>query len=615
MAYTYDLASRQTEVRFTDNTHIIDYTYDKAGRQTSVSDDRPSASARTISYQYDTASNRTRITHPDLAPTFFVAYDYDALNRVTFKNLPGSEPDVTTRFSRAGEVRIVSQSGLSNTYHYDAAGRVTSAVRSDGKTTAYAYDTAGNVTKLTYPGADNFFVTYAYDALGRLEEIRDKNTALLADYAYDLLSRRDGLELNANAASTAYAYDDASALDTLTHNLSGTTNDVTFTYLQNGVNQITQMTVSNPSAYLFAPAEDLSETVTVNAANQQTEVVRGPVLKFPLSYDTAGNLTSDGANLFGYDSQNRLVSAEMVGAGVDATYDYGPENRRFRKTVNASITSYAYDGGEAIAEYSGFGGAATLLRRYVYGPGIDEPVLKIEYNTGGAETGRLFYHADHQGSVIALSTTAGALSESFIYSPFGETSDSLSGNPYRYTGRRLDEETGLYYYRARYYSPIIGRFLSPDPIGDKLHRSRKPELGRPRTEYDVSAGLSVPPPVHQARKEDAMIRRLAVISLVGAAFTLTAAPVNAVSHLDKSVTVIQSVQYSRLCSFFQLEGVSEADPAVPGNAWSALPQDHPGYDELVAMIISAKAGGRKIDVFTDGNIACDIARVRMIRLY
>lgn len=111
-----------------------------------------------------------------------------------------------------------------------------------------------------------------------------------------------------------------------------------------------------------------------------------------------------------------------------------------------------------------------------------------------------------------------------------------------------------------------------------------------------------------------MFRRVVCVLVAGAVAVMTA-PANGASHLDKSVTVIQSVEYSWLCSFFQLEGVSEADPAVPGNAWFALPQDHPGYDELVAMIISAQAGDGKVDVFTDGNIACDHARIRMIRLY
>ena len=99
------------------------------------------------------------------------------------------------------------------------------------------------------------------------------------------------------------------------------------------------MTVSNASTYLFTPVADVSESYTSNAANQHTQVRRGPVLRFPIGYDLAGNLVSDGANLFGYDSQNRLVSADMVAGSVGASYAYGPENRRYRKTVNGAVTS------------------------------------------------------------------------------------------------------------------------------------------------------------------------------------------------------------------------------------------------------------------------------------
>ena len=75
-----------------------------------------------------------------------------------------------------------------------------------------------------------------------------------------------------------------------------------------------------------------------------------------------------------------------------------------------------------------------------------------------------YYHFDGQGTVIALIDSIGQAAER--YSPFGESSDSSPlGNPYRYTGRRLDNETGLYYYRARHYSAALGRFLQPDPLG------------------------------------------------------------------------------------------------------------------------------------------------------
>ncbi|WP_429913157.1 RHS repeat-associated core domain-containing protein [Govanella unica] len=126
---------------------------------------------------------------------------------------------------------------------------------------------------------------------------------------------------------------------------------------------------------------------------------------------------------------------------------------------------YLLDGDEEIAEYDG----ATLLIRYVYGPAVDDRVAMVTYNGSGSETGKYYYHADRLGSLAALTDGSGAVSESHAYNPYGEELNAsppqLAGNPYRYTGRRLDRETGLYYDRARYYSPALGRFLQTDPIG------------------------------------------------------------------------------------------------------------------------------------------------------
>ena len=98
----------------------------------------------------------------------------------------------------------------------------------------------------------------------------------------------------------------------------------------------------------------------------------------------------------------------------------------------------------------------------------------INVDTSGAET-LYFYHYDGLGSVIALSDTSGNIVERYTYTPYGAVtitdslnnvlSDSAYGNPYMFTGRRFDSETGLYYYRARMYSPTLGRFMQPDPIG------------------------------------------------------------------------------------------------------------------------------------------------------
>ncbi|MBN2001637.1 RHS repeat-associated core domain-containing protein [candidate division KSB1 bacterium] len=125
-----------------------------------------------------------------------------------------------------------------------------------------------------------------------------------------------------------------------------------------------------------------------------------------------------------------------------------------------------------IAEYEDSdldGDADTLTRKFIYGPGIDEPICMIV--PSGANAGIYWYHFDALGSVVALSkfdTTQASIVEQYTYSAFGETTvtqGGSSGNPYRFTGRRWDGETGLYYYRARMYSPALGRFLQPDPIG------------------------------------------------------------------------------------------------------------------------------------------------------
>ena len=110
-----------------------------------------------------------------------------------------------------------------------------------------------------------------------------------------------------------------------------------------------------------------------------------------------------------------------------------------------------------IAEYDGLD---QIQARYVLGLGIDHPVLM---DRGGALS---YYHYDGTGSVIAMTDVFGVVVEAYAFGPYGESADGDAlSNPYRYTGRRLDAETGLYYYRARYYSAGLGRFLQADPAG------------------------------------------------------------------------------------------------------------------------------------------------------
>jgi len=144
----------------------------------------------------------------------------------------------------------------------------------------------------------------------------------------------------------------------------------------------------------------------------------------------------------------------------EINYKHDVYGRRGEKKVDGYSTRYLYDGDHVIAEYDGNN---NLLRKYIYGPGIDQPVCMIE----PAESETYYYHYDALGSVVALSDSSGDTVQTYEYSVFSQVAveDINHPNPYMFAGRRFDIEIGLYYNRARYYNPFIGRFLQADPIG------------------------------------------------------------------------------------------------------------------------------------------------------
>ena len=240
----------------------------------------------------------------------------------------------------------------------------------------------------------------------------------------------------------------------LTHNLdgSGTANDVGFGFAYNPASQITTRVLTN-NAYESPFTASVKSYVT-NGRNQYTTV--GGTAH---SWDANGNLTGDGATTFGYDTENRLVSASGAKTG---TLSYDPLGRLYQVTSGSTTTRFVYDGDRLIAEHNGSG---TLQRRYVHGPGVDEPLLWYEGSAVSSST-RRYLHADHQGSIIAASNPSGALiaGQKHSFDAYGVpgTSNSLR---FQYTGQASIPELGLLYYKARFYSPTLGRFMQTDPIG------------------------------------------------------------------------------------------------------------------------------------------------------
>jgi RHS repeat-associated protein len=237
--------------------------------------------------------------------------------------------------------------------------------------------------------------------------------------------------LNGSAATTNYTYNDL-------YELSGTSGVQSHSYAYDKVGNRTTVDSVN---------------YTDNTRNQYIAVGGTNYTN-----STNGNITSDGTSTFGYDAENRLVSFDTTGSANDATYAYDALGRRVKKTVNSTSTFFVYDGDDIIADYSS---AGTLLREYIHGDKVDE-ILAMQ-----AGTNTYYYHYDGLGSVTEITDDTGSIIENYTYDPFGAPSVTTStiNNRYRFTGREYDEESGLYHYRARAYSPTIGRFMQRDPIG------------------------------------------------------------------------------------------------------------------------------------------------------
>jgi RHS repeat-associated protein len=179
-------------------------------------------------------------------------------------------------------------------------------------------------------------------------------------------------------------------------------------------------------------------------------------------YDSNGNTTSKtdstGTTNFTWDYENRLTSVTLPGSGGTVTFKYDPLGHRIYKSSSAGTSIFAYDEDELIEEVNASG---VLVARYSQGHNIDEPLAESRSSTTS------YYEQDDLGSVTSLSNGTGSLAQTYTFDSFGKqtASSGSTTNPFRYTGREFDSETGLYYYRARYYDPTMGRFFSEDPIG------------------------------------------------------------------------------------------------------------------------------------------------------
>lgn len=478
----YDAADHVTQqlsaVNTPDASTDATYTYSKNGQIASLTD----AQGNRTSYFYDGLDRLAQVQYPvaaagsrasnvgdyetvDYDPAGnitgrrlrdgqSITYTYDALSRVKTKTMPSSEPSFSYGYDNLGRLLSATllppagygQAGSSSTYTYDALGRVLTEAGQAG-TIGSQYDLAGHRTRMTWL-RDGLFVNYDYLLTGDISAIRENGAAagagLLATYGYDNIGRRTRVT-RGNGTSSTYTYDQISGLASLSHDLSGTANDITLSLSRLPSSQIGSVSRSNDQ-YSFNGLYNVDRAYSVNGLNELTTA--GALSQ---TFDARGNIISSGADIYTYTAENLLVTAP------NSVHLYYDALGRLSQVDAGASTAFVYDGANRVSE--DYGGV--YARRYVYAPGADEPILWYE---GSGTADRRWLHADERGSVIAVSDGSGAALAINRYDEYGIPASTNLG-VFGYTGQAWLSAVGMNYYKARIYSPTLGRFLQTDPIG------------------------------------------------------------------------------------------------------------------------------------------------------
>lgn len=468
---TYDAVGRT--VRMTDPLgNSVRYDYDVLDRVTQIADSRQG----TVSFAYDANNNTTSVTDPNSKS---LNYTYNNMDRLTNREDQLSNDTVFDYNADNTLASVTDRKGQVTSYTYDSLDRLTEVTYDDSSTTTYTYDDGNRVTEIVDSVSGT--ITMTYDNFDRLTEIETPQGTI--SYTYDDAGRRTSMSVpgqttisytydnanrltqftqgtssatltydNANrrasltppgGATTEYTYDAASQLTELTYKYGVTTlGNLTYTYDDGG------RRTSIGGTYARTSLPQAVSSTTYNDANQATAFAGQT-----LTYDLNGNLTGDGTYTYTWNARNKLAS--ISGTGFSASFTYDVFGRRTSKTVNGTTTSYLYDGTSLVQEQSGGSPTANMIMG-----GLDEVLGRTDSTT----TWNLL--RDAVGSTIALVNSSGSVQTEYTYEPFGATtrSGSSNANPSQYTGRENDV-AGLYFYRGRYYSPFLHRFISEDPAG------------------------------------------------------------------------------------------------------------------------------------------------------
>jgi len=409
-------------------------------------------------------------------------FRYDAAGRVLQRT--GYTGEVT-EYQYDGTGRLVGENApdfVQVSYHYDPAGRLLDRILSSGAQSRYQYDRDGRLTSLTNRAADGAEVTragYLRDATGHILQVTDGRGVTRC--TYDPLYRLTGVHYPAGG-SESYTYDKVGNRKTRT------------------VDGITDIYSHDP-------------------ANRLRTIQRNGAVTARFFYDLDGNLVrredASGAPRLQLTWDARHLPVRVSVPGHVLTYRYDPLGQRIERSDNGVRLLELRDGEHLEARYRPSG---HLVARYLRGVVVDEIVNGYRYHSlDPTDWTNLTFHHGPLETVRALTGPSGERLRTSVYRPFGELLSEQGGQqePLRYTGRSLDPASGLYYYRARWYDPALGRFVSEDPLGFQAGINFYAYVGNDPVNGNDPTGLLV---ALQALSRDGLVARNA--TLVGSGTTL-----------------------------------------------------------------------------------------------
>ena len=435
--FTYDTLNRLRQSDYLADSSQELFAYDDFGDLISVGN-----AAVTYTYAYDSLHRLTQKTDSRGGRT--LSWTYDAMGNVQTKTDYQGE---VTHYQYDSANRLVSERNgayLQVSYHYDGAGRLLNRILSNGVQTDYVYDGDNLLTSLVNRTASGDVIheqSYGYDEVGNIKDglldVDGDGTGDPVVYTYDAVYRLLGVDYPGTANDESYTYDAVGNRKTFTRDAA------TLHYLYDAGNRLNEI-------------REGSETGT---------------LLYSYEYDANGNRAaywagaiSAGTELhdYVYDAKDRIAALTVDGLG-SVSFAYDPRDYRVEKQGPAGTRKYYLEAEHLEAVYDG---SDALREKYLRGVVVDEVVNGYVYDGQGDETNLNFHH-DHLRSVTGISTHTGEAAQQNAFTAFGNQLRAAGAEvtSLRYTGREFDDETGLYYYRARFYDPLIGRFLQEDPIG------------------------------------------------------------------------------------------------------------------------------------------------------